>query len=90
MWSACLNSFLALLQLHRKYFTAAVSGPEPFDLEHRFAPSVLATYLAASSLISAVETLYDHEEQLTARFLHFWFNTFSAVVSLMTTIDLVA
>lgn len=54
--------------------------PEGFDLGHHFAPSVIATYLGASNLISAVETLFEQEQQLSARFLHFWFNAFSAVV----------
>lgn len=73
---------LALLQLHRKYFTDAMSGPDGFDLDHDYGPSVLATYLSASNLITAVETLYKREQQLTSRFLHFWFNTFSATVTL--------
>ncbi|KAF8158547.1 hypothetical protein B0H34DRAFT_709315 [Crassisporium funariophilum] len=73
---------IALLQLHRRYFTEAMSGPDGFDLSHQFAPSVIATYLGASSLISAVETLFEQEQQLSARFLHFWFNTFSTVVTL--------
>jgi hypothetical protein len=58
-----------------------MSGPETFDLHHQFAPSVLATYLGAASIISAVETLFDQEQQLSVRFLHFWFNSFSAAVS---------
>lgn len=58
-----------------------MSGPEPFDLHHQYAPSVLATYLGAASVISAVETLFDQEQQLSVRFLHFWFNSFSAAVS---------
>jgi hypothetical protein len=53
---------------------------EGFDLNHHYAPSVIATYLSASNLITAVETLYEQEQQLSARFLHFWFNAFSAVV----------
>ncbi|KIM35921.1 hypothetical protein M413DRAFT_32151 [Hebeloma cylindrosporum] len=73
---------IALLQLHRKYFTEAMSGPAAFDLNHPFAPSVLATYLGASNLISAVETLFNQEQQLSVRFLHFWFNSFSAAVTL--------
>jgi len=73
---------LALLQLHRKYFTEAMSGPDGFDLDHDYGPSVLATYLSASNLITTVETLFKREQQLTARFLHFWFNTFSAAVTL--------
>jgi hypothetical protein len=71
----------ALLQLHRRFFTEAMSGPETFDLHHQYAPSVLATYLGAASIISAVETLFDQEQQLSVRFLHFWFNSFSAAVS---------
>ncbi|KAF8628808.1 hypothetical protein AX15_003703 [Amanita polypyramis BW_CC] len=73
---------LALLQLHRRYFTGAMSGPETFDLHHQYSPSVLATYLGASSLIKAVQTLFDQEPDLSARFLHFWFNAFSAAVTL--------
>ncbi|KAF9465748.1 hypothetical protein BDZ94DRAFT_1214127 [Collybia nuda] len=73
---------IALLQLHRRFFTEAMNGPEPFDLHHQYAPSVLATYIGAASLISAIETLFDQEEQLSARFLHFWFNSFSAAVTL--------
>jgi hypothetical protein len=70
----------ALLQLHRKYFTQAMSDSAAFDLHHRYSPSVIATYLAASELISTVETLFNQEQQLSARFLHFWFNSFSAAV----------
>ena len=58
-----------------------MSGPQTFDLHHRYAPSVLATYLGAASVISAIEILFDQEQQLSVRFLHFWFNSFSAAVS---------
>jgi hypothetical protein len=75
-------ALLALLQLHRRYFTDAMGSPEGFDLNHHYAPSVIATYLSASNLITAVEALFDQEQQLSARFLHFWFNAFSAVVCL--------
>jgi len=57
-----------------------MSGPDAFDLNHAYAPSVLATYLGASSLISAVEALFEQEQQLSVRFLHFWFNSFGAAV----------
>ncbi|TFK69541.1 hypothetical protein BDN72DRAFT_767830 [Pluteus cervinus] len=80
-----IRSFIsstALLQLHRRHFTEAMSGPEPFTLQHKYTPSVLATYLGTSSLISAVEELYERERQLSVRFLHFWFNSFSASVTL--------
>jgi hypothetical protein len=76
-----LNVLEALLQLHRRYFTQAMNGPESFDLRHQHSPSVLATYLGASSLIKAVQALFDQEPDLSTRFLHFWFNAFSAAVS---------
>ena len=57
-----------------------MSGPIAFTLAHPYAPSVFATYLSAESLISAVETLFNQEQQLSVRFLHFWFNSFSATV----------
>lgn len=80
-YQASDSFFVALLQLHRRLFTEAMSGPETFDLHHQYAPSVLATYLGAASVISAVEALFDQEQQLSVRFLHFWFNSFSAAVS---------
>ncbi len=57
-----------------------MSGPIAFTLAHPYAPSVFATYLSAASLISAVEMLFNQEQQLSVRFLHFWFNSFSATV----------
>ncbi|KXN83107.1 hypothetical protein AN958_01778 [Leucoagaricus sp. SymC.cos] len=72
----------ALLQLHRRYFTQAMNNVKPFDMNHEHAPSVLATYLSASTLIATVEELYEREQNLSVRFLHFWFNVFSAAVML--------
>ncbi|KAF7314467.1 4Fe-4S ferredoxin-type domain-containing protein [Mycena kentingensis (nom. inval.)] len=72
---------IALLQLHRRFFQEALSG-EFTDLHHPHAPSVLATYIGASSLIATIETLFDREPHLSSRFLHFWFNAFSATVTL--------
>jgi len=61
----------------------AINRPETFDLVHPYAPSVIATYHGASSLISTVEALFNQEAELSTRFLHFWFNTFCAVVSVV-------
>jgi len=58
-----------------------MNSAEPFDMNHEFAPSVLATYLSASTLIATVDDLYEREQNLSVRFLHFWFNVFSAAVS---------
>ncbi|KAF9071212.1 hypothetical protein BDP27DRAFT_1419250 [Rhodocollybia butyracea] len=73
---------IALLQLHRRPFMELLSSPEQFDWNNKLAPSVLATYLGCSSIIAAVETLFEKEEQLSGRFLCFWFNVFSASVTL--------
>ena len=64
-----------------------MSGPTAFTLAHPYAPSVFATYLSAESLISAVETLFNQEQQLSVRFLHFWFNSFSAMRATLDGID---
>ncbi|KAJ3976866.1 fungal-specific transcription factor domain-containing protein [Lentinula raphanica] len=72
-----------LLQLHRTYFMRALSGPEEaFNKRHRYAPSVVAVWLGAVRMIAAVEKLYQHEPELTARILGYWSNTFSAVVAI--------
>ncbi|KAJ7700280.1 hypothetical protein B0H14DRAFT_3034208 [Mycena olivaceomarginata] len=71
--SNCNCAFPSILQLHRRCFTEALSGAF-VDLHHPYAPSVLATYIGAS-------TLFDREPQLSARFLHFWFNAFSATAT---------
>jgi hypothetical protein len=57
-----------------------MNSAEPFDMNHEYAPSVLASYLSASALIVTVEELYEREQNLSVRFLHFWFNAFSAAV----------
>lgn len=76
-----LRSLTALLQLHRRPFMELLNNSEQFDWDREFAPSLLATYLSTSSIIGAVETLFNKEEQLSGRFLCFWFNAFSASVS---------
>ncbi|KAJ3862360.1 hypothetical protein EV359DRAFT_45366, partial [Lentinula novae-zelandiae] len=73
---------IALLQLHRRPFMELLNNSEQFDWDREFAPSLLATYLSTSSIIWAVETLFNKEEQLSGRFLCFWFNAFSASVTL--------
>ncbi|KAF8073427.1 hypothetical protein FPV67DRAFT_1410778 [Lyophyllum atratum] len=72
-----------LLQLHRSFFTRALSGPEEsFNRRHKYAPSVVAVFLSASRMIATVQDLYHREPQLTARILGYWSNAFSAAVAL--------
>lgn len=73
-----------LLQLHRTFFTRALSGPEEaFNRRHKYAPSVVAVFLSASRMIATVQDLYQREPQLTARILGYWSNAFSAAVSFL-------
>lgn len=74
---------LVLLQLHRTFFTRALSGPEEaFNRSHKFAPSVVAVFLSASRMIATVQDLYNREPHLTARILGYWSNAFSAAVNI--------
>jgi hypothetical protein len=80
---------LVFLQLHRTFFTRALSGPEEtFDRSHKYAPSVVAVFLSASRMITIVQDLYEQEPQLTARILWYWSNAFSAAVRKRQTIRL--
>lgn len=71
---------LVLLQLHRNFFTEAVSDYDAFSYQHKFAPSAVATYLSASRLIATLNVLEEREPQLSKRFMCFWFNAFSGAV----------
>lgn len=85
MYIPFTNGNLVLLQLHRSFFTRALSGPEEaFNRRHKYAPSVVAVFLSASRMIATVEDLYQREPQLTARILGYWSNAFSAAVSIQS------
>jgi hypothetical protein len=70
-----------LLQLHRNFFTEALSDFDNFTYRHKYAPSVLATYLSASRLVATIGIMLHREPQLSKRFMCIWFNAFSAAVS---------
>ncbi|KAG1743311.1 fungal-specific transcription factor domain-containing protein [Suillus paluster] len=73
---------IVLLQLHRNFFTEALSDFDTFTYQHKYAPSVLATYLSASRLVATLGTMLRREPQLSKRFMCFWFNAFSGAVAL--------
>ncbi|KAG8214728.1 Choline/Carnitine o-acyltransferase-domain-containing protein [Butyriboletus roseoflavus] len=73
---------IVLLQLHRNFFTVAVSDYDAFSYHHKFAPSAVATYLSATRLIATLKALEAREPQLSKRFMCFWFNAFSGAVAL--------
>lgn len=71
---------IALLQLHRNYFTQALNVSDGFTFKHKYAPSVLATFTSSCNLIWTVYTLYRWEPTASVRFTPFWSNCFSASV----------
>ncbi|KAG2033698.1 fungal-specific transcription factor domain-containing protein [Suillus americanus] len=73
---------IVLLQLHRNFFTEALSDFDAFTYRHKYAPSVLATYLSASRLVATLGILLHREPQLSKRFMCIWFNAFSVAVAL--------
>ena len=58
----------------------AMNAEDPLSLLHPYSPSVIATYRGACDLIATVESIFDQEEQLCSRFLHFCFNAYFAGV----------
>lgn len=78
------NPFIlvVLLQLHRQFFTRALTTPEePFSPRHKYAPSVVAVVLSASRLIASLQEFHNREPLLAGRILGYWSNAHSAAVS---------
>ncbi|THH30715.1 hypothetical protein EUX98_g3450, partial [Antrodiella citrinella] len=79
---ACTRE-IAILQLHRSYFTRAMNATEGFNVvSSKYSASVLAVYTSCCNLIWTVYTLYRWEPELSTRFSQFWMNSFSAAVAL--------
>lgn len=73
---------IVLLQLHRNFFTEALSNYDAFSYRHKLAPSVVATYFSATRLIATMKTMEEREPLLSKRLMCCWFNTFSGAVVL--------
>lgn len=50
-------------------------------LMHRYAPSVLATFISACRLIRGLDELFRKSPEFTVRYTVFWFQTFCGAVS---------
>lgn len=70
-----------LLYLHRGYFAKAIREAPCDPLQHKYAPSVLATYRSACRLISSLKGVYPHHPEITSRVWFFWAGVFSSCVS---------
>ncbi|CCM03523.1 uncharacterized protein FIBRA_05657 [Fibroporia radiculosa] len=73
---------IAILNLHRSYFTEALRVNEGFTVKHKYAPSVLATYTSSCNLFWAINTCYKWDPDLTVRISMIWSNCLSAAVAL--------
>jgi len=87
LYDIIFNPFfsIVLLQLHRQFFTRALTTPEePFSERNRYAPSVAAVVLSASRLIASLQEFHNREPLLAGRILGYWSNAHSAAVSNMS------
>ena len=77
-----MNEILvALLQLHRSFFSHALADETGAAMTHRYSPSIVATFRSACRILDSLEQLYAVEAALSSRFAVYWFNGFSAIVS---------
>ena len=73
---------IALLNLHRTYFTQALRDQPNDLLRHRYGPSVMATYRSAWRLIQTLKLVSEKAPDLLARISLAWSHALSAAVRL--------
>ncbi|CDO71474.1 hypothetical protein BN946_scf184909.g68 [Trametes cinnabarina] len=71
---------VAILNLHRQYFTQALS--EGLWANHRYACSVVAVYQASLNVLWNLETYYRQQPEYAVRLQILWFNGLSAAMAL--------
>ncbi|OSD07208.1 hypothetical protein PYCCODRAFT_1463504 [Trametes coccinea BRFM310] len=71
---------IAILNLHRQYFTQALG--EGLWANHRYACSVVAVYQASLNVLWSLETYYRQQPEYSVRLQVLWFNGLSAAMAL--------
>ncbi|KAH6916233.1 fungal-specific transcription factor domain-containing protein, partial [Coprinopsis sp. MPI-PUGE-AT-0042] len=71
-----------LLYIHRSYFAQALRQQPDSPLHHRYAASVMATYRAATRLITSLRALYELYPRPTSYVWFFWSGIFSSCIVL--------
>ncbi|KAK1227215.1 hypothetical protein PQX77_009849 [Marasmius sp. AFHP31] len=71
-----------LLYLHRSFFAQALKEDPSNPLEHRFAPSLVATHRSACRLISSLKCLYPNHSEMAQTSWFFWSGVFSSCIVL--------
>jgi hypothetical protein len=72
---------LALLYIHRGYFSIALQNQPQDPLKSNYAPSFLAGYRSSCELISLIRAQFAYYPAQIARFWVLWTHSFSASVS---------
>ncbi|KAI8969635.1 hypothetical protein BD414DRAFT_258411 [Trametes punicea] len=78
MWTNMTRD-VALLNLHRQYFTQALG--EGLWANHKYASSVVAVYTASLNFLWGLETYYRQQPEYSVRLQILWFNGLSSAVS---------
>ena len=73
--------FLALLYIHRCFFAHAISSNPLDPIKSQYAPSFLAGYRSACTIIGSVKQQFTMFPEQIARFWVLWTHAFSATVS---------
>lgn len=71
-----------LLYLHRSFFAVALRDDPVNPVEHRFGPSVVASYRSARRMCVALRGLYLVHAEPLSRFWYFWSCIFSSCIVL--------
>ncbi|KAI0354977.1 hypothetical protein OH77DRAFT_1404038 [Trametes cingulata] len=79
MWTNVTRE-VAILNLHRQYFTQALS--EGLWANHRYACSVVAVYQSSLNLLWSLETYYRQQPEYSVRSQILWFDGLSAAMAL--------
>ncbi|KAH9891660.1 hypothetical protein C8Q73DRAFT_700238 [Cubamyces lactineus] len=79
MWAAMTRE-VAILNLHRQYFTQALS--EGLWANHKYACSVVAVYQASLNVLWSLETYYRQQPEYSVRLQILWFDGLSAAMAL--------
>ncbi|OJT13979.1 hypothetical protein TRAPUB_9463 [Trametes pubescens] len=79
MWTNMTRD-VAILNLHRQYFTLALS--EGLWANHKYACSVVAVYQASLNLLRGLETYYRQQPEYSVRQQILWFEGLSAAMAL--------
>ncbi len=76
------NEVVALMYIHRNYFAQAFVDDPVNPLKSPYAPSVLATYQASSTILKCVSSQFNQWTGACGRFWSMWTFAFSAAVSI--------